>query len=226
MILSYLCTREAPLLSILRRELALSSGLVKRLKWQDALLLNGVPVHTNARVRPGDRVTVDLSETVVGYEGEDVPRGRLLPRRRQTARDACPSVAEAELRHTGQCRARLLSAHRTGLRCPPGDAAGSRHIWRRFVRKKCLYPRKILRNAEETSNFKDLSCQRLRHKNGRFRADRPADPEAAGKKPSPDCRTKREEMQNIICCFSTLSGRFSAGIEAGHWENAPAARTL
>lgn len=73
MILSYLCTREAPLLSILRRELALSSGLVKRLKWQDALLLNGVPVHTNARVRPGDRVTVDLSETVVGYEGEDVP---------------------------------------------------------------------------------------------------------------------------------------------------------
>lgn len=72
MILSYLCTREAPLLSILRRELALSSGLVKRLKWQDALLLNGVPVHTNARVRPGDRVTVDLSETVVGYEGEDV----------------------------------------------------------------------------------------------------------------------------------------------------------
>lgn len=73
MILSHLCTREAPLLSILRRELALSSGLVKRLKWQDALLLNGVPVHTNAHVRPGDRVTVDLSETVVGYEGEDVP---------------------------------------------------------------------------------------------------------------------------------------------------------
>ena len=73
MILSHLCTREAPLLSIIRRELALSSGLVKRLKWQDALLLNGVPVHTNARVRPGDRVTVDLSETVVGYEGEDVP---------------------------------------------------------------------------------------------------------------------------------------------------------
>ena len=28
MILSHLCTREAPLLSILRRELALSSGLV------------------------------------------------------------------------------------------------------------------------------------------------------------------------------------------------------
>ena len=73
MILSHLCTREEPLLSILRRELALSSGLVKRLKWQDALLLNGVPVHTNARGRPGDRVTVDLSETVVGYEGEDVP---------------------------------------------------------------------------------------------------------------------------------------------------------
>lgn len=73
MILSYLCAREAPLLSILRRELALSSGLVKRLKWQNALLLNGKPVHTNVRVRPGDRVTVDLSESVVGYDGEDAP---------------------------------------------------------------------------------------------------------------------------------------------------------
>ena len=84
MILSHLCTREAPLLSILRRELALSSGLVKRLKWQDALLLNGVPVHTNARVRPGDRVTVDLSETVVGCLAVDKPRGMLVhpsPRR-------------------------------------------------------------------------------------------------------------------------------------------------
>ena len=73
MILSHLCTREAPLLSILRRELALSSGLVKRLKWQNALLLNGKPVHTNVYVRPGDRVTVDLSETVAGYAGEDAP---------------------------------------------------------------------------------------------------------------------------------------------------------
>ena len=73
MILSHLCTREAPLLSILRRELALSSGLVKRLKWQNALLLNGKPVHTNVRVRPGDRVTVDLSENVAGYDGEDAP---------------------------------------------------------------------------------------------------------------------------------------------------------
>ena len=71
--LVHIATREAPLLSILRRELALSSGLVKRLKWQNALRLNGIPVHTNAYVHRGDRITVDLSETVQGYEGEDVP---------------------------------------------------------------------------------------------------------------------------------------------------------
>lgn len=69
----HIATREAPLLSMLRRELALSSGLVKRLKWQNALLLNGEPAHTNTRVRPGDRITVDLSETVQGYDGEDAP---------------------------------------------------------------------------------------------------------------------------------------------------------
>lgn len=177
MILSHLCTREAPLLSILRRELALSSGLVKRLKWQDALLLNGVPVHTNARVRPGDRVTVDLSETVVGYEGEDVPLNILYED------DCCLAVDKprgmlvhpSPRRNSGTlakaCSATISAPDRPAV--STGDAAGSRHIWRRFVRKKCLHPRKILRNAEETSNFKDLSCQRLRHKNGRFRADRP-----------------------------------------------------
>ena len=202
MILSHLCTREAPLLSILRRELALSSGLVKRLKWQDALLLNGVPVHTNARVRPGDRVTVDLSETVVGYEGEDVPLNILYED------DCCLAVDKprgmlvhpSPRRNSGTLANAVLGYYqRTGQACG-------------------VHP--VTRLDRDTFGVV------LFANNGRFRADRPADPEAAGKKPSPDRRTKREEMQNIICCFSTLSGRFSAGIEAGHRENAPAARTL
>ena len=52
-------------------ELALSSGLVKRLKWQNAFQLNGAFVHINASVRHGDRIIVDLSEYVQGYDAED-----------------------------------------------------------------------------------------------------------------------------------------------------------
>ncbi|MEI3089953.1 MAG: pseudouridine synthase [Oscillospiraceae bacterium] len=92
MFISHLCTREASLLSILRHELALSSGLVKRLKWQDPLQLNGVPVHINAPVRHGDRITVDLSETRSrATRARTLPRyfirGRGLFGRRKTARD-------------------------------------------------------------------------------------------------------------------------------------------
>ena len=119
MILSHLCTREAPLLSILRRELALSSGLVKRLKWQDALLLNGVPVHTNARVRPGDRVTVDLSETVVGYEGEDVPLNILYEDDCCLAVDKPAGTVESRYRNCHGCT-RIRCSNRGSRRCPDG----------------------------------------------------------------------------------------------------------
>lgn len=71
MILEHIAQRDARLLSILRRELALSSGLVKRLKWQNAFQLNGKSVHINAYVRHGDRIIVDLSEYVQGYDAED-----------------------------------------------------------------------------------------------------------------------------------------------------------
>lgn len=49
-------------LSLLRGELGLSSTLVKRLKRAElGLLLNGAPVHTDARPRAGDRLEADLS---------------------------------------------------------------------------------------------------------------------------------------------------------------------
>lgn len=44
MLLSHTAQREGELLSFLRGELALSSGLVKRLKWQNAFFLDGAPV--------------------------------------------------------------------------------------------------------------------------------------------------------------------------------------
>lgn len=65
--LAHTATRSGELLSFLRGELALSSGLVKRLKWQNALFLDGVPVHTNARVLPGQTITVEIEEAPTGF---------------------------------------------------------------------------------------------------------------------------------------------------------------
>lgn len=67
MLLSHTAAREGELLSFLRGELALSSGLVKRLKWQNALFLDGAPVHTNAHVHPGQRICVQIEEAPTGF---------------------------------------------------------------------------------------------------------------------------------------------------------------
>ena len=67
------CTsrREARLLSILRRELALSSGLVKRLKYRGAFTVNGKIAHTDFPVKPGDVVRVRLDEDTPDYPAQD-----------------------------------------------------------------------------------------------------------------------------------------------------------
>ena len=46
MILTHTADREGKLLTFLRRELNLSSSLVKRLKWQNAFWVNGAPAKT------------------------------------------------------------------------------------------------------------------------------------------------------------------------------------
>lgn len=73
MTLSHTAAREGELLSFLRGELGLSSGLVKRLKWQNALFLDGRPVHTNARVRPGQTITVNIEEAPEGFLSQALP---------------------------------------------------------------------------------------------------------------------------------------------------------
>ena len=67
------CTsqRDARLLSILRRELALSSGLVKRLKYRGAFTVNGEIAHTDFPVKPGDVVRVRLDEDTPDYPAQD-----------------------------------------------------------------------------------------------------------------------------------------------------------
>lgn len=69
--LTCISQRDAKLLSILRRELALSSGLVKRLKYRGAFTVNDVPVHTDHLVKPGDTVRVLLEEDTPDYPAED-----------------------------------------------------------------------------------------------------------------------------------------------------------
>ena len=69
--LKHIATREGRLSSFLREELKMSSGLMNRLKWQELLFVNGIPVHTDYPVRPGDVITVPLSEPVPDYPAEE-----------------------------------------------------------------------------------------------------------------------------------------------------------
>lgn len=73
MILTHTALRDGELLSFLRGELSLSSGLVKRLKWRSAFFLDGKPVHTNARVRAGQVITARIEEAPEGFEPQTLP---------------------------------------------------------------------------------------------------------------------------------------------------------
>lgn len=63
--------REGKLLSFLRRELELSSSLVKRLKWQGAFWVNGETVRTDHPVKAGDEILVRLEEAAPEFPPED-----------------------------------------------------------------------------------------------------------------------------------------------------------
>lgn len=71
MILEHTAVRSGKLLSFLRRELGLSSSLVKRLKWRSAFAVNGEAVHTDHPVREGDIITANLSEETPDFPPED-----------------------------------------------------------------------------------------------------------------------------------------------------------
>ena len=65
--------REGQLSSFLRGELKMSLSLMNKLKWGDALRVNGEPRHTNYPVAPGDVITVQLDEEEPEYPPEDGP---------------------------------------------------------------------------------------------------------------------------------------------------------
>ena len=66
-------TREGRLSSFLLGELKMSSSLMNKLKWGDAIQVNGVPRRTNYPVKCGDVVTVRLDEEEPEYPAEDGP---------------------------------------------------------------------------------------------------------------------------------------------------------
>ena len=65
--------REGQLSSFLRGELKMSLSLMNKLKWGDALQVNGEPRHTNYPVQPGDVITVSMEEPEPEYPPQDGP---------------------------------------------------------------------------------------------------------------------------------------------------------
>jgi len=92
--LTHIAEREGRLSSFLKNEMAMSAGLVNRLKWQNKILVNGTPRHNDYRVQPGDVITALLDpetpqyppepgELTILYEDEhilavDKPQGMLI----------------------------------------------------------------------------------------------------------------------------------------------------
>ena len=71
--LKWTADREGRLSSFLRGEMRMSSSLMNKLKWGDAIRVNGQPQRTNYPVTAGDVITVRLDEPQPEYQAEDGP---------------------------------------------------------------------------------------------------------------------------------------------------------
>lgn len=65
--LKHIATRPGRLSSFLKGELKMSTGLMNRLKWGDAIRVNDLPQHTDYAVQAGDIITVRLDEPPIQY---------------------------------------------------------------------------------------------------------------------------------------------------------------
>ena len=68
--LTYIAERAGRLSSFLTGEMKMSTGLMNKLKWGDAIRVNGQPQHTDFAVKPGDRITVRLDEEAPEYPAQ------------------------------------------------------------------------------------------------------------------------------------------------------------
>ena len=71
--LKHIARRSGRLSAFLKDELHMSTGLVNRLKWGDAIRVNGEAQRTNFPVHSGDIITVRLDEEEPEYPAEDGP---------------------------------------------------------------------------------------------------------------------------------------------------------
>ena len=71
--LKWIADREGRLSSFLRGEMQISYSLMNKLKWGDAIQVNGQPQRTNFPVKPGDVITVRMEEEEPEYPAEDGP---------------------------------------------------------------------------------------------------------------------------------------------------------
>ena len=69
--LKWIADREGKLSSFLRGEMQMSYSLINKLKWGDAIQVNGKPQRTNYPVKPGDVITVRMAEETPEYPAED-----------------------------------------------------------------------------------------------------------------------------------------------------------
>ena len=69
--LTHTAQRDGRLSSFLLGELQMSTGLMNRLKWGDAIRVNDVPQHTDFPVHSGDKITVRLDEPEPEYPPEE-----------------------------------------------------------------------------------------------------------------------------------------------------------
>ena len=71
--LKHIAAREGRLSSFLKEELKMSTGLMNKLKWGDAIQVNGEVQWTNYPVKPGDVITVRMEEEEPEYPAEEGP---------------------------------------------------------------------------------------------------------------------------------------------------------
>ena len=68
--LTHIATRAGRLSTFLKNEMAMSTGLVNRLKWQQMIFVNGTPQHNDYTVQIGDVITAQLDESAPEYPAE------------------------------------------------------------------------------------------------------------------------------------------------------------
>ena len=116
--LRWIADREGRLSSFLRGELQMSYSLMNKLKWGDAIQVNGTPQRTNFPVKPGDVITVRMEEETPEYpaeEGElnilyedehllamDKPAGMLIHPSRSRNEGTLANYVAGYYRRTGQ----------------------------------------------------------------------------------------------------------------------------